>query len=131
MKTCTEYQEMISAYADNELNDDETAGLFFHLGECAECRDFMKSVGMLRRVLQDVEPAGDVQRRSLWKRKLSVSYPVAAIVALVMLISSTMMYLKMNEQPKIVEKTHTEYVYMSSYPAVYAVVAPSTDVKSN
>jgi predicted anti-sigma-YlaC factor YlaD len=131
MKTCEAYQEMISAYADNELGDAETSQMFFHLGECSECRTFMKSVGMLHNVLQENEMEKTSTRRSLRQRTFAVSYPVAAVIALVMLLSTSFVVMKFNAQPKIVEKTNTEYVYMSSYPTVYAVTAPSTDSKSN
>ena len=116
MKTCEEYQELVSAYSDDELNDAEISELFFHLGECADCRAFMKSVLQLRSTLQEATVPVSITTKampsSLWKRKLSVSYSVAAAILLMMLLSGALFFQKMMQQPKVVEKTQTEYVYM-------------------
>lgn len=133
MRTCDEYQEMISAYIDNELADADTSKLFFHLGECAECREMMKSMLQLRSALHETEL---IERKkseyvSIWKKKFAVSYPVAAVIALMMLISSLLYVQKLSQPPTIVEKTQTEYVYMTSFPPVYATVNSSNDIKSN
>ncbi|HLP16712.1 MAG TPA: zf-HC2 domain-containing protein, partial [Bacteroidota bacterium] len=53
MKTCEEYQELISAYVDGETTDAEIAEVFFHLGSCRECRSFISSVLKLQSLLQE------------------------------------------------------------------------------
>lgn len=51
--TCNEYQEWISAYVDNELDEEKAAVLFAHLGSCAECRGFFRESLELRSLLLD------------------------------------------------------------------------------
>ena len=51
--TCNEYQEWISAYVDNELDEERAAPLFAHLGACAECRGFFRGSLELRSLLLD------------------------------------------------------------------------------
>ena len=51
--TCNEYQEWISAYVDNELDEERAAPLFAHLGACTECRGFFRDALQLRSVIQD------------------------------------------------------------------------------
>jgi len=48
MNSCNEYQQQISQYIDNQLEDSDTSELFRHLGDCEECRDFLKSILKLR-----------------------------------------------------------------------------------
>lgn len=133
MKKCEEYQEKISAYIDNELADAETAKLFYHLGECTECRDMLKSMLQLRTALHEVEFPAEVQpdHKSIWKRTFVISYPVAAALALLMLMSGFFFVQKITQPPRVIEKTQTEYVYMTSFPPVYATINSSTDIKSN
>ena len=135
MKSCEEHQEIISAYSDNELNDKETSELFFHLGECRECRTFMKSVFQLRSMLQEVALPKSIPSKSIqspvWKRKITIPYSVAAAIVFFMLVSSVIFFQKVTQPPKVVEKTETEYVYMASYPTVYIYGNSSTEVKSN
>ncbi|MDD8018593.1 MAG: zf-HC2 domain-containing protein [Bacteroidota bacterium] len=133
MKKCDEYQEMVSAYIDNELADNETSKLFYHLGECAECRSLMKSMMQLRTALREAEfgVPKQAERKSFWKKSFSISYPIAALIACMMLVSSLFFIQRISQPPAIVEKIQTEYVYMTSYPTVYAVTNSSTDVKTN
>jgi uncharacterized BrkB/YihY/UPF0761 family membrane protein len=133
MKTCEEFQEMISAYSDNELNDAETSRLFFHLGECVECRKFMGTLISLRSAIRETadEIIQEKESHSFWKKKIFVSYPVAAILAVMMFASGLMLYAKITEPPRIVERTQTEYVYMAPYPAVYVYSNSTNEVKTN
>jgi predicted anti-sigma-YlaC factor YlaD len=39
---CNKYNELISAYIDNELNEDDRAVLDAHLETCDECRKYLK-----------------------------------------------------------------------------------------
>ncbi|MFA6540915.1 MAG: zf-HC2 domain-containing protein [Bacteroidota bacterium] len=130
MKTCEDYQEMISVYHDNELSDGDTSKLFFHLGECSGCRMFMRSLIELRSAIGETkDPIG--RKQSVWKRTLSISYPVAAVISVMILVSSFFLFQKLSEQPRIIEKTATEYVYMTAFPPVYATVNSTTESKSN
>ena len=129
MKKCDEYQELISAYVDGETSDPETSALFFHLGECSQCRAFMKSLLQLRSVLQEHElPAPST---SLWKRTLAVSYPIAAAVALAVLLSGFLLFSQLTRSPITVRSTQTEYVYLTSFPTVVVVGSQSTETKPN
>jgi len=133
MKTCEEYQELISVYTDDELNDQETAELFFHLGQCSECRAMMKLMLRLRFTLHESETSitkGD-QKNGFWKNKFTISYPVAAVIVMMMFVSAVLFVQKMTQPPTVVEKTETEYVYMTSFPPVYAKINSTTNFKSN
>ncbi len=135
MKKCDEYQELISAYVDGESSDAESSDLFFHLGECLHCRTFMTSVLQLQSVLRENElpvmrePGPTVT--SLWKRRFAVSYPVAATVALFMLLTSFLLSSRMMQPPVDIKNTRVEYVYLTSFPPVVVVGSPSTEMKSN
>ncbi len=131
MKTCDEYQEMMSAYIDQELNDNETSQLFYHLSECLECREFMKSLLTLHSAFRDSDASQSKKPTSLWERKLSLSFPAAAVITFAMLLSGILFFEKMNQPPKVVQKIQTEYVYMTSFPPVYATIGSPNDVKSN
>jgi len=133
MKKCEEYQEMLSTYIDEELNDQETSKLFFHLGECLECRAMMKSMLLLRSTLREAENSihTEKEKNSFWKKRFTISYPIAAVVAMIMLVSTFIFFQKITQPPTIVEKTQTEYVYMTSLPPVYAKINSPANVKSN
>ena len=134
MKKCEEYQEMISAYSDGELTDTETSTLFYHLGECSNCRAFMKSVMQLRSALKEIELSTQVSSpamQSIWESKVSVMYSIAAVVVLAVLLSGFFLFNKVTEPPKIVERVETQYVYMTSFPPVYVYANSSSDIKTN
>ena len=135
MKKCDEYQELISAYVDGETSDHETSGLFFHLGECSNCRAFMRSVLRLQSVLRENELPVKIETRpmtkALWKRRFVVSYPIAAVVALLMLLSSFLLSSRMIQPTKIIKNTQTEYVYLTSFPPVVVVGSQLTEMKPN
>ena len=129
MKKCEEYQETISAYVDGETSDRETSELFFHLGECSRCRIFLKSVLQLQSVLRENEAPAKIEtppaRPTLWKRKFIVSYPLAAAVALFVLISGFLASSRMVHPPASVTTTQIEYVYLTSFPPVVVLGSPS------
>jgi predicted anti-sigma-YlaC factor YlaD len=135
MKTCDDYQELISAYVDGETRDEETSALFFHLGDCADCRMFMRSVLRLQSVLREDELPVTIETHqsttSLWKRRLVVSYPIAAAVALLMLLSSFLLTSRITKPPVNIKNTQTEYVYLTSFPPVYIFGSQSIDTKPN
>ena len=135
MKKCDEVQELISAYVDGESSDPETSVLFFHLGECPHCREFLKSVLQLQSVLRENELPVKIEAppmtTSLWKRRFVVSYPIAAAVALVMLVSSFLLSSRMIQPPVTIKNTQTEYVYLTSFPPVVVVGSRPTEIKPN
>ena len=135
MKKCDEVQELISAYVDGESSDPETSLLFFHLGECSQCRAFMRSVLQLQSVLREnelaVKRATPPMTTSLWKRSFVVSYPIAAAVALVMFLSSFLLSSRMIQPPVATKSTQTEYVYLTSFPPVVVVGSRPTEIKPN
>lgn len=135
MKKCDEVQELISAYVDGESSDVETSALFFHLGECPQCRAFIKSVLQLRSVLHENElPLKNETRpstTSIWKRRFAVSYPVAAAVALVMFLSSFFLSSRIIQPPVTVKSIQTEYVYLTSFPPVVVVGSRPAEIKPN
>ena len=100
--THDEYQELVSQYIDEELDNKNEEVLFRHLGECNQCRDFLRSSLALRtQILRTKEAVPETLRLDLapepekealerdllvlaWQRK--VPLPVAASVALVLLL---------------------------------------------
>jgi predicted anti-sigma-YlaC factor YlaD len=101
--THEEYQELVSQYIDEELEEGIETVLFQHLGECSQCRDFLRSSLALRtQILRTKEAAPKTLRpdfaperakegveRDLlvlaWQRK--VPLPVAASLAIFLLVS--------------------------------------------
>ena len=119
MKSCEEYQEMISAYVDDELSKRDVSRMFTHLGECAECKDFMRSLLKLRSAIRETATLHEesaVAPAKFWRRKFSISYAVAAVLAFVLLVSGGLLFERSSHQPRV-----TEYVYLTPYPAVYAI----------
>jgi predicted anti-sigma-YlaC factor YlaD len=135
MKTCGHYQELISSYIDGETNDQETSELFFHLGDCAECRMFMRSVLRLQTAFREnallVPKEAELRPSSLWKRRFAISYPIAAVLAFLMLLSGVLVFSQMTQPPTIIQKNHTEYVYLTSFPPVYIVGTRIPEMKTN
>jgi anti-sigma factor RsiW len=135
MKKCDEVQELISAYIDGETNGVETSAMFFHLGECPECRAFMRSVLQLQSALREngllVRSEMKPATARLWKRTFAVSYPVAAAIAVFMLLSSFLVSSRMLQPPVTVKSTQTEYVYLTSFPPVVVVGSRPADTKPN
>ena len=119
MKSCEEYQEMISAYVDDELSKRDVSRMFYHLGECAECRDLVRSLMKLRSAIREtamLHEESAVAPAKFWRRKFSVSYAVAAVLAFVMMVSGVLLFQRPAAPPRV-----TEYVYLTPFPAVYAI----------
>ena len=134
MKKCDEVQELISAYVDGETGSAETSAMFFHLGECAECRAFMRSVLRLQSVLRESELAVRIEKNqaaALWKRRFAVSYPIAAAVALALFLSSFLLSSRLTQPPVTIKSTQTEYVYLTAFPPVVVVGTRPAETKSN
>jgi anti-sigma factor RsiW len=147
VKTCEQYEELVSAYADGEANDEETAELFFHLGTCAACRTFLKSVLRLDSFMQLNEQPGKKQsptasaparaqvmplyRVPIWKRKLTISYSVAAAIIIMMLASASVAIVQSTQAPTVINSTSKEYVYVTAMDVVPIIANPLPDKKSN
>lgn len=122
MNTCEAYQEMISAYIDNELADADTSKLFYHLGECRECRTTLNDMLQLRTALFEVEQSSVKNATpSLWKRRLSVSYPIAAVIVMFMLISMATFFLQIFFRQDISQPARVEYVSSTPLPTVFVI----------
>jgi len=135
MKTCDAYQEFISAYIDGETANEETSAMFSHLGGCPDCRSFMRSALQLQSLIREnpVRATAEIHsaETSLWKRKFAISYPLAAVIALLMLVSSALFFSRMKQPPVNIKTIHTEYVYLTSFPPVYIIGSRSIDTKPN
>lgn len=135
MKTCEEYQELVSAYADGETTEEETAELFFHLGACRECRTFLTSVLRLDSLMKTAEPASRARAQvtllTLWKRKFRVSFPVAAAAVALMLLSGSLYIVQKTQPPDVIHSTQTEYVYVTTLLPVDVVASPLPPKKIN
>jgi len=107
--TCTSYQEQISGMIDDELADRQKPELFFHLSECTECREFLQSCLRLRSSLVRARgmsvPSKIDERiermsfgesasrhaglgRRLWNTQIAFPIPVAASIALLLVVVS-------------------------------------------
>ena len=134
---CDTYEEQLSAWMDNEINDEETKSLFGHLHGCQACREAFRSAQRLRLNLREEQPpmapaeldekvmsliprpriyAGDRKaiRIVAWRRRVSLPLPVAAVVALLLMIGSAAISLKLFES----QKTQTQTIYITTLPAV-------------
>ncbi|MCX6138765.1 MAG: hypothetical protein NTV54_14890 [Ignavibacteriales bacterium] len=125
MNTCADFQLMASEYIDDQLENGGTSQLFFHLGECRECRDFMKSLLRLRSAIQETILTKPVRQTSekkpVWRREFSVSYAAAAVIGFIMLVSGAVVFQRIAQLPIRIEKNQTEYVYLTPFAPVYAI----------
>jgi anti-sigma factor RsiW len=108
--THIDYQERISLYIDNALNDKDSAQLFAHLAVCNECRMYLKISMRVRSQIADEELA-DVsqsldrrmhehfarqhaaQLRSSWLQpvwftRISIPLPAAASIVFLLIVGS-------------------------------------------
>ncbi|MEW5797936.1 MAG: zf-HC2 domain-containing protein [Bacteroidota bacterium] len=133
MNTCNEYQEQISAYIDNELADAETSKLFYHLGECAECRGTMQSMLQLRSALFEIDQPKDNKNdgSSLWKRRISISYPIAALFAFFVMMSAIAFVQQTFFREEHVQPIRMEYISSQPLPTVYVIEQSNNRVQLN
>jgi anti-sigma factor RsiW len=96
-KNCQDFERLISAQMDGAISQAEEAALNEHLRECRECREFQESAKEYRQLLRSlpeaedeasvsVRGAVDSKPRSFWGRRLAMPVPIAAVLALVMLV---------------------------------------------
>jgi predicted anti-sigma-YlaC factor YlaD len=58
---CEQYQLNVSKLIDNELNEADSAGLFTHMGSCAACREFFRTLVRVQSMMDTLhvpEPIG-------------------------------------------------------------------------
>jgi anti-sigma factor RsiW len=138
---CDDMQYDISAYLDDALDLSSQATMFAHLGECGQCRVFLRRMLDLRAGLAaipapEVPPSLDrrVMRlrmkrtrpikgagerlRTLWSQRLSVPLPSAALIALA-LITVTVLSISLWQKPDVIS--------VPSLPAVDVYAEPSTN----
>jgi anti-sigma factor RsiW len=121
---CEDMQLMISAYIDDALDPPSQGTMFAHLGECNECRVFLRRLLDLRAGLAAI-PAPEIplsldrrvmrlkmkrtramtgageRLRTLWSHRLSVPLPSAALIALA-LITVTVLSISLWQKPDMV-----------------------------
>ena len=134
----THYQELTSQFIDRELGPEDERDLFAHLGECDECRGFMKAALVLQGDILGTKPVhtGSQQPtrtahvlRAVWSKRIPM--PVAAMLAVIALASTVAFStLWMRPKEKVVE-TKQEIVYVPRLPAIQVVgfYSPKNDLK--
>lgn len=117
-----DYQERISLYVDNVLNDKDTAKLFAHLATCRECRTFMKLISRVqihvaeeelaqvsatldRRVLASVVAASDRSEQKpwyapMWFTRISIPLPAAASILFLIIVGSLLFSPILSQEPQ-------------------------------
>ncbi|MBX2991659.1 MAG: zf-HC2 domain-containing protein [Bacteroidetes bacterium] len=119
---CNEYQELVSALMDNELQEPESATTFHHLGECKRCRNYMRTLLQLRSALtasKEVAVPATLDEKVLsmplhtatshrsrfsefWKEKFAVPAPAlaAAFLLLIASLATSMLFLSERQTKK-------------------------------
>ncbi len=94
MRTCVEFERLISDQLDSELPEAEARALSEHLRDCASCREFADSCRRVRDVIQRLPQPTEAAPSLLpqravnvpwWRRRLSVPMPVAAGIAILLI----------------------------------------------
>jgi len=139
--TCESYEEQISALIDHELKDNEQEMLFAHLGACGACRRSLQMVLRLRSNLaQEVPPLAPKEldekvlkrmataqraradRRPVpgftWQGRISAPLPVAAGVALLLMIGSFLLSNVWSGTTQQSAKVDPQVVYLTVVPTV-------------
>ena len=78
------FEEEVSALFDGELAADDAARVEAHVAECASCRALLDDLRAIRRTLEPLQP---VARRSWLRRRIRVSLPVAAAIAILLMLA--------------------------------------------
>jgi predicted anti-sigma-YlaC factor YlaD len=125
-----QFQELVSLYLDEGLTDAESAQMFGHLGECGECRNFMRSSMRVRSYYQQQEleeiplsldrrvaaSAGMMQAPShrphfltpIWTTRLSIPVPVAASIIFLILVGTLLFSPLLFQESKFYGDNRTE-----------------------
>jgi anti-sigma factor RsiW len=138
--TCIEVQQQISAFVDGQLREEESAPVFGHIGQCAECRGFLLASVRMQAMIAKIPPPAvpthldarvlniplaanraarprgtRVPRTSLWRQRLHVPVPaLAAGLAMVILTAALSLWLWFGplREPKL------EVVYVFGMPQI-------------
>jgi anti-sigma factor RsiW len=105
--TCTEIQELISAYTDEILPPEHEGAMFAHLASCPDCQAFLRSTLRVRSQLRALPVAmppeavdraitarfsGDAalrpRRLSVWSVQVSVPMPAAVAMAVLLIVGT-------------------------------------------
>jgi TonB family protein len=106
--SCKDWEERVSAFADDALGQEHQAGLFAHLAGCVGCRDFLAGIRRVKAASKEDEvdfPAGLDERvltaiaaqkeaeekralwtRPPWRRSVAVPAPLAYALGLVLVL---------------------------------------------
>ncbi len=121
-----DYQERVSLYIDNALNDRDAAELFAHLSGCDECRKFMKitmsvhvhvadeeleevPASLDRRVLSSVaRESAEIEQSKwyspVWVTRIVIPLPAAASILFLIIVGSLLFSPLLSQQlPQRVE----------------------------
>jgi predicted anti-sigma-YlaC factor YlaD len=96
------FEENVSALFDGELDAAEVARVQAHIDTCDSCRAFLEDAGEIRgsmRVLDRIAPAAP--RRSVWRRRIAVPLPIAAILALAIVLVPVVTLLRRPAAPAL------------------------------
>jgi anti-sigma factor RsiW len=99
MKECEYFERLLSDSMDDPLSADTKAELVEHLLNCERCGHFEETLLAQRQLLQGLPEPESAERhvirmrdfsieqgsRPLWKRRISIPFPVAAALAIAML----------------------------------------------
>ena len=91
------FEEEVSALFDGELAADDAASVQAHVADCASCRALLDDLQEIRRTLAPLQP---IAHRSLWRRRISVSVPVAAAIAILLLLAPFVVLQRGSPEPK-------------------------------
>ena len=106
-------QQLISGHIDNALSDQESAALFTHLGQCANCRRVLRAAGAVQSYFADVDlgtvPSSvdqrvfssfqaalaarrqSIQPNLFWYKNILMPVPVAASIAVLLIVGSLLL----------------------------------------
>ncbi len=144
--TCIEVQQQISAFVDGQMDSGEEAGVFGHLGSCAECCGFLQASirlrGMITRIATPQISRGldtrvltiplktrtaargrkrNIRLAALWQQRLHVPVPAAA-AGVTLAILTTVLSLWLWFSP--LGQTRQEVVYVFGLPQVEVYATP-------
>jgi len=131
-------EEVVSAFMDGQIDVEAETLLFAHLGSCAECREFFKGSLTLQKDIGQTRPSVSPSlkpaqlsplRLQIWRK--SVPFPIAALIAMVALVSTIALgtlWLRPNDESA---KSKQEVVYIQRLPAIQVVgfYPPNAQVK--
>lgn len=147
MKHCDEYSELISAFIDNEISDQEAEQLKSHLAACPDCRAYLLYLekihtetaalaqqvpdGFSSRVMQSIAASEKAQKRFVFAR-FKFTAIAAAIVLLVFAagrLESFFPQIAENSSDAAVQEAAPSDVLPENRPLVPATITPMRDLE--